>query len=78
MIFICAQPDVPYFHWQIRMLFFNFEKFGIIKKCRAIFGLMNGAQEPSDGLKKLLSLAQEITEYESEIEDALNNHEHED
>ena len=54
MIFICAQPDVPYFHWQIRMLFFNFEKFGIIKKCRAIFGLMNGAQEPSDGLKKLL------------------------
>ena len=32
----------------------------------------------ADGVKKLLSLAQEITEYESEIEDALNNHEHED
>ena len=32
----------------------------------------------ADGLQELLSLAQQITEYESRIEDALNNHEYED
>ena len=31
----------------------------------------------ADGLKKLLSLAQEITAYESRIEEAINDHEYE-
>tara|TARA_R100000005_G_C4990027_1_gene197550 strand:+ start:859 stop:1053 length:195 start_codon:yes stop_codon:yes gene_type:complete len=32
----------------------------------------------ADGLQKLLFLAKQITAYESNIEDALNNHEYED
>lgn len=32
----------------------------------------------ADGLFKLLRLAQEITEYESRIEEAINDHEYED
>tara|TARA_R100000458_G_C8073724_1_gene111400 strand:+ start:191 stop:394 length:204 start_codon:yes stop_codon:yes gene_type:complete len=32
----------------------------------------------ADGLQELLSLAQQITEYESRIEDALNKHEYGD
>jgi len=27
--FICAQPDVPYFHWQVEVLIHNFMKSGI-------------------------------------------------
>jgi hypothetical protein len=29
MTFICAQPDVPYFHWQVEVLIHNFMKNGI-------------------------------------------------
>jgi len=27
--FVCAQPDVPYFHWQVEVLIHNFMKIGI-------------------------------------------------
>lgn len=29
MTFICAQPDIPYFHWQVEVLIHNFIKNGI-------------------------------------------------
>lgn len=29
MTFVCAQPDVPYFHWQVEVLIHNFMKNGI-------------------------------------------------
>ena len=29
MTFVCAQPDVAYFHWQVEVLIHNFMKNGV-------------------------------------------------
>ena len=29
LIFVSAQPDVPYFHWQVEVMIHNFIKAGI-------------------------------------------------
>ena len=29
VVFICAQPDVPYFHWQVEVFIHNAMKSGI-------------------------------------------------
>ena len=33
MTFICAQPDVPYFHWQVEVLIHNLMKSGVNPNC---------------------------------------------
>lgn len=38
MIFVSAQPDSTYFHWQVEIYLYQFAKHGIIDKCYALFG----------------------------------------
>lgn len=42
IIFVTLQPDVPYFHWQVKPYTYNFIEEGI-KPCQiyVIFGLQN-------------------------------------
>ena len=43
MIFISAQPDVTYFHWQVELYMYQFAKHGISDRCYAIFGYSGDA-----------------------------------
>ena len=38
MIFISAQPDTVYFHWQVALYMYQFSKHNIIDRCYALFG----------------------------------------
>lgn len=49
MIYISAQPDNVYFHWQVELYLWQFSKQGIIDQCYALFGYRD---QPSEyGLK---------------------------
>lgn len=50
MIFISAQPDTVYFHWQISLYIYQFAKHGILKYIRAVVGYQS---KPSDFIIKL-------------------------
>ena len=40
MLFVTSQPDVPYFHWQIRVYVENFIQKGInTKDIHVLFGM---------------------------------------
>ena len=54
IIFVSAQPDVPYFHWQVKLYTHNFIEMGI-EPCQihVVFGLTNGQKEPSKGALEL-------------------------
>jgi len=46
MIFLSAQPDSPYFKWQLEVQFNNFEKIGIdLKQVYALIGYRNSISE---------------------------------
>lgn len=54
LLFVTAQPDVPYFHWQSEIYGHNFTKLGIKpEQIHIIFGLVNGNNTPSEGALKL-------------------------
>jgi hypothetical protein len=42
-IFISAQPDHVYFHWQVELYMYQFAKHGISDQCYAIFGYTGDA-----------------------------------
>ena len=46
LIFISAQPDSVYFHWQVELYMYQFSKHGIKDKCYSVFGYTSDA--PSD------------------------------
>jgi len=49
IIFVSAQPDVPYFHWQCEIYIHNFVNKGINpKNIHVIFGLPEGKEELSE------------------------------
>jgi hypothetical protein len=50
ILFVSAQPDVPYFHWQSKLYIHNFIKNGVDpKQIHVIFGISDQTNEPSDG-----------------------------
>lgn len=51
MIFISAQPDEVYFHWQVEIYLYQFSKVGILDQSYAVFG--HKGDEPSDYAKWL-------------------------
>ena len=54
ILFVSAQPDVPYFIWQIKLYVHNFIEKGINpKQIHVVLGLVNGSSEPSIESKKL-------------------------
>jgi len=51
LIFISAQPDEIYFHWQVELYLYNFVKMGIAKnQCYAVFSIKD---KPSDFIVNL-------------------------
>lgn len=54
LLFVSAQPDVPYFMWQIKLYIHNFIEKGIKPQdIHVVLGLVNGKNEPSEESKKL-------------------------
>ena len=51
MIFLSAQPDTPYFHWQVEIYLHQFSQYGILDQCYALFGYPG--EEPSKEAKRL-------------------------
>lgn len=64
MIFISAQPDIPYFHWQVELYLYQFSKHNIIDQCYALFGYVG--LEPSRYVKKLANKHKGIKYYKDE------------
>ncbi len=53
LIFISAQPDSVYFHWQVSLYLYQFAKHNIISRCYVLFGYSENS--PSDYVLKLAS-----------------------
>lgn len=54
LLFVSAQPDVPYFHWQVELYIYNFTKNGVPpENIHVIFSLPNGAKKPTSGARSL-------------------------
>ena len=61
MIFITAQPDTPYFHWQVSLYLYQFNKHNILDYCYAVFGYEN--DEPSNYVKNIMMSNKNIVAY---------------
>ena len=61
MIFITAQPDTPYFHWQVSLYLYQFNKHNILDYCYAVFGYEN--DEPSNYIKNIMMSNKNIVAY---------------
>jgi hypothetical protein len=47
LIFVSAQPDVPYFHWQVRVYVHNFIEMGINpNQIHVVFAMVYGNTNP--------------------------------
>ena len=64
LIFVTAQPDVSYFHWQVRIYVHNFIKKGINpNNIHVIFGMVYGNTLPSEGSLELKKLGINVHHY---------------
>lgn len=52
MIFLSAQPDTVYFHWQVEVYLNNFSSFDIINNCYALFAIQGKPSKSLFNLKK--------------------------
>lgn len=65
VIFVSAQPDVGYFHWQIKLYVHNFINLGINpKNIHILLAMVHGAKEPSSGSQSLQNLGVNLHFYE--------------
>lgn len=70
LVFVTAQPDVPYFHWQIKLYVHNFVNMGIDpSKIHVILAMVNGAKEKTEGSKELYKLGVNLHFYEDKRND---------
>jgi len=60
LIFISAQPDEPYFHWQVELYLYNFSNHGIEDNSYALFSYKD---KPSDAALKLATRFKHIHFY---------------
>jgi hypothetical protein len=51
LIFVSAQPDDIYFHWQVELYLYQFSKHGLKDKCYAVFGYRGS--KPSSAIVEL-------------------------
>ena len=64
MLFVTSQPDVPYFHWQIRVYVENFIQKGINpKEIHVLFGVVTPNKEPSKESLELKNLGINVHHY---------------
>lgn len=55
IIFMCAQPDVPYFHWQVEVMIVNFIKNGINPNWIEVLWAIDPGKDRSNELQKLIN-----------------------
>ena len=61
LLFVTAQPDVPYFIWQTKVYIHNFIEKGINpKQIHVVYGIVNRNQNPSEESLKLKELGVNI------------------
>lgn len=64
LIFVTAQPDVPYFHWQVKVYIQNFIEKGIEpNQIHVIFGQVQNNNQPSKGSLELKTLGVNVHHY---------------
>ncbi len=64
IIFVTAQPDVPYFHWQIKIYVHNFIEKGINpNQIHVVFGIPDNETEPTKDSLKLKELGINVFHY---------------
>ena len=67
IIYVTAQPDIPYFHWQVELYVHNFKKVGINpKNIHVIFSLDGYTSRPSESSKRLENLGCNIHFFKDE------------
>ena len=55
ILFVSAQPDVLYFHWQVKIYVHNFLEKGIDpRNIHVLFSLQDEKTQPSDGAIELM------------------------
>jgi hypothetical protein len=69
ILFVTAQPDVPYFHWQCRLYIFNFLKIGISPEQVHILFSVFAENDPSEDAKSLRDIGVNIHFYVDDRED---------
>ena len=64
LVFVTAQPDVPYFHWQVKVYSYNFIEMGINpSQIHVIFAMVNGNTEPTKESLELKSMGINVHHY---------------
>lgn len=67
ILFVTAQPDVPYFIWQIKLYVHNFIENGINpSQIHVVLGIVNGNQKPSDESIRLKEYGVNVHHYVDE------------
>ena len=65
IVFVTAQPDVSYFHWQVKLYVHNFIKKGINpSQIHVIFAMVHGKNEPTSGATELLNIGINVHFYQ--------------
>ena len=65
LLFVSAQPDVPYFHWQCEVYLHNFIKLGISPdNIHVLFAMVSPTTKPSEGALALTAYTKNIHFYE--------------
>lgn len=69
ILFVSAQPDIPYFHWQIKIYVQNFISLGINpNQIHVILGIVNKNTEPSEESLNLKNIGINVHYYKDERE----------
>jgi hypothetical protein len=64
ILFVSAQPDVPYFIWQIKLYVHNFIENGINpNQIHVVLGIVNNAEKPSEESLKLKEFGINVHHY---------------
>ena len=64
LVFVSAQPDVPYFHWQIKVYVHNFIEKGIDPNdIHVVLAMVQGKKEPSEESLELKKLGINVHHY---------------
>jgi len=70
MVFVSAQPDEPYFHWQVEIYLYQFAKHGISDRCYALFGYRD---KPSVDASELATKYKNVLFYKDTRDRSMKN-----
>ena len=69
-LFVTSQPDVPYFHWQIKVYVHNFIELGIPpENIHVLLGIVKSGNKPTEESLKLKDLGINVHHYDDDRED---------